>query len=215
MPEITIRSSRSSLARTQALGFGPRSAAGMSMVEVSIFLLITGFLWTLTIPSLVHWWAGLRLELAAGEMAGELHLARSYAVRNNTRVGVKFWMEPDGTVYQRIYRDNDGDGVRSRDIEEGIDTPVRPAHRLEGRVRFGFPPGEPPTDPGDGRLLDRLEDPIRFNRSDLASFSSNGMATPGTVYLTDGRHHLAAVRIASRSGKINVLRFDPEARSWR
>ena len=215
MPEVTTLSPGPSVVRAPTFRFADRSASGMSMIEVSIFLLITGFLWTLTIPSLSHWWSGLRLEMAAGEMAGELHLARSYAVRNQARVGVKFWMEPDGTVYQRIYRDNDGDGVRSRDIEEGIDTPVRPAHRLEGRVRFGFPPGEPPTDPGDGRLLDRLEDPIRFNRSDLASFSSNGMATPGTVYLTDGRHHLAAVRIASRSGKINVLRFDPEARSWR
>lgn len=192
-----------------------KPASGMSMVEVSIFLLIAGILWTLVIPPLSLWWSGLRLEMAAGEMAGELHLARSYAVRNHTRVGVKFWMEADGTICQRIYRDNDGDGVRSRDIEEEIDTPVRPAHRLAGRIHFGFPPGEPPIDPSSGRPMGRLEDPVRFNRSDLASFSSDGRATPGTVYLTDGRYHLAAVRVASRSGKITVLRYDPEDRTWR
>ena len=63
--------------------------------------------------------------------------------------------------------------------------------------------------------MKRLDDPIRFNRSDLASFNPRGTATPGTIYLTDGLRHLAAVRVNNRSGKISVLYYDPEEEVWR
>ena len=63
--------------------------------------------------------------------------------------------------------------------------------------------------------MDRLDDPIRFNQSDLASFDPLGTATPGSLYLTDRRSLLAAVRVTSRTGRIRVLRYDSRARTWR
>lgn len=216
MPASKWISFYSSTFRVSSSGrFPSRVCSGLTLLEVAIFLALSGILWTMAYPPMSQWWRGLRLELAAGEMAGELHLARSYAVRNHANVAVKFALEPDGAICQTLYRDNDGDGVRSRDIAEQVDTPVRPPHRIEGGVRFGFPPGDPPVDPSSGRRLDRLDDPIRFNQSDLASFSSEGTATPGTVYLTDGQFHLVAVRVGSRAGKISVLRYDPEGKRWR
>lgn len=62
--------------------------------------------------------------------------------------------------------------------------------------------------------MDRLDDPIRFNQSDLASFGPLGTATPGTLYLTDRRSRLTAVRVTSRTGRVRVLRYDPGARTW-
>ena len=122
----------------------------------------------------------------------------------------------DGGVEWSLYRDGDGDGVLSQDIESGVDPRVGPARQLAhlGRqVRFGFPPGPPPRDPGDPRRrLDRLDDPIRFNRSDLASFDPLGGATPGSIYLTDGRHQLAAVRVLGVTGRVRVLVYDAGAR---
>ena len=108
-------------------------------------------------------------------------------------------------------------GERVFDIDRGIDPlemAPRPLARLGKDVFFGFPPGEPPRDPG-GERLDRLDDPIRFNRSDLASFSPRGTSTPGTVYLTDGRYHLAAARVNNRAGKVSVLRYDRVLEVWR
>lgn len=171
------------------------------------------------IPALLESVDGLRVEMAAQEMAGVLHQARLYSIRHNTKVAVKFRTGSDGVVTHALYRDADGDGVRNADIDRGVDPEVGPPRRLAHlgrRIRFGFPAGEPPRDPGDPRRrMTRLDDPIRFNRSDLASFNRRGTATPGSIYLTDGRRHLAVVRVNNRSGKITVLHYDPEAEVWR
>jgi hypothetical protein len=86
---------------------------------------------------------------------------------------------------------------------------------MGGHVRFGFPPGPAPKDPGNpSRRLDRLEDPIRFNRSDIASFNHLGGSTPGSLYLTDGQSHLAVVRLFGRTGKVKVMHYDSITETW-
>ena len=60
-----------------------------------------------------------------------------------------------------------------------------------------------------------MSDPIRFNSSDLASFSALGTSTPGSLYLTDGVGRLVAVRVANRVGKVRILTWVPERRIWR
>lgn len=194
-----------------------RSQAGFQLLELIVALALAGILAAVSIPALVNWSAGLRVRMAGAEVAAALQTARLTAVRLRANLAVKFETEASGEVTYALYRDGDGDGVRNDDIARGVDPLVRPPQPLDhfGRwVRFGFPPGSPPRDPG-GRRLTRLDDPIRFNRSDLASFSPLGTATPGTVYITDGRRHLAAARVTSRSGRIRVLEYDPEVERWR
>ena len=193
--------------------------AGFNLVEILVSLAVIITATAVGLPLLFEWASGLRVEMAAQEMAGILHKARIYAIRHDTKVAVKFRTGTDGVVTHALHRDGDGDGVRNADIESGVDPEVGPPRRLAHlgrRIRFGFPAGEAPRDPGNPhRRMDRLHDPIRFNRSDLASFHPRGTATPGTIYLTDGRRHLSAVRVNNRSGKIKVLRYDPETEVWR
>ena len=115
--------------------------------------------------------------------------------------------------------DGDCDGVLTADIDSGIDPAVSPPRQLAhfgSFARFGFPPGPAPRDPGDpGRRLDRLDDPIRFNRSDIASFNHLGGSTPGSLYLTDGRYLLSVVRVFGRTGKVKIMRYDQETEKWR
>jgi prepilin-type N-terminal cleavage/methylation domain-containing protein len=150
-----------------------RGAAGFQLLEVLVVLAIVGLVASLGAPGLLRLTGALRVGLAANELVGVLRTARSRAILMSARVGVKFRVEEDGRVSYALYLDGDNDGVRSRDIEAGTDPQIAPPRALAhlGRdVRFGFPPGEPPRDPGDPRRrLDRLHDPIRFNRSDLAS----------------------------------------------
>ena len=150
---------------------------------------------------------------------GVLRLTRSYAIRHSANVAVKFRTGQDGTVTFTLYRDGDGDGVLNRDIDTGVDPQVQPPRRLAHLGRgfgFGFPPGPPPMDPGSPRQsLDRLDDPIRFNQSDLASFGPLGTATPGSVYLTDGQRRLAAVRVTSRTGRVRVVRLRLQDEVWK
>lgn len=172
----------------------------------------------MALPALGRWSAGLRVDLAAREVATSLRLARAWAVRHGARVGVRFTYE-GGRYRYALYRDGDGDGVLTRDIESGVDpqvVPPRPLQHLGGHVGFGIPPELEPRDPGDpSRRLQRLDDPIRLNRSDLASFSPLGGSTPGSFYLSDGDRQLFAVRLFGTTGKVEILHYDPTDRRWR
>ena len=99
-----------------------------------------------------------------------------------------------------------------RTSSDGVDPqvePWRPLTHLGRGIGFGFPPGPLPRDPTSGRPIGgSRDDPIRFNSSDLASFSAAGTATPGSVYLTDGRRGLVVVRVTNVSGRVRTLRWD-------
>jgi hypothetical protein len=183
-----------------------------------VVLLLTGVL-ALGASRVLSWSAGLAVRLAATEIAGALRLARSSAIGRGKNVAVRFHIDASARVAFALYVDGDGDGVRSRDIDAGVDRRLGPPRDLRHfglRARLGFPAGVRPRDPGDpGRRLDRLHDPIRFNRSDLASFGPLGQSTPGSVYVTDGHYHLLAVRVYGRTGKVKIVRYDPESETWR
>ena len=192
--------------------------AGYSLIELIIALLVSSLAATIGIPAMQHWAASTRMDLAAAEISSTLQYARLFAIRKQQNVALKFHVEDDGPVTFTLYEDMNHDGVRARDIARKIDrplTPSRPLAHMGRRVRFGFPEGLEPLKIGsDEKRLERLDDPIRFNRSNMASFSRRGTATPGTIYLTDGVH-LLAVRVTSRTGKVTTLHYDPEREIWR
>ena len=196
-----------------------RKEAGLSLAELTVVLAVLAIGGAVSLPPLFRTSAALRVRLAASELSSILRLSHSFAIRHGLNVAVKFRTAESGVVTYALYRDGDGDGVRNADIDSGVDPQVAPAQRLAhlGRqVRFGFPPGIAPRDPGDPRhRLDRLDDPIRFNRSDLASFSPIGGSTPGSLYLTDSQSRLAAVRVFGRTGKIKILTYDPLKEVWK
>ena len=201
---------------------GGRRSPGFSTLEALAAVAVLGLATMLTVPGLLQWSSQQRVDAAAAELVGTLRLARTYAMRNSANVALKFHLEPTDRGITRVmfslYRDGDGDGVRNDDLERGTDPRVTPPRQLASfgsKVRFGFPAGAAPSDPSSpGRKLERLDDPIRFNRSDLASFGPLGTSTPGSLYVTDGRR-LAVVRVVSRTGRVRVLRWDPAGDQWR
>ncbi len=195
------------------------SQKGFQLAELLVVLAIFLLMLTIGAPPLFQISGDVRLRLAAEELVGALRLARSWAVRHDANVALKFRTDRDGTVTFTLYRDGNGNGVLNREIDSGVDPQVEAPRRLTalGRgVGFGFPPGPPPSDPGSpGRPLDERGDPIRFNQSDLASFSPLGTATPGSLYLTDGVNRLVVVRVADQAGRVRVLTWDAARRLWR
>lgn len=191
---------------------------GYTFIELAVIGSLLSMLVLIAVPNLVFWSGVVHVRLAAGEVAGFLSQARMYSIRHQSNVAVRFENVAEGPKVA-MYRDHDGDGVRSNDIRRGIDERImlpRIIAMTGGRVRFGFPAGLGPRDPSDlGRRLVRLSDPIRFNNSDMASFSPLGTATPGTVYLTAADRHLAAVRVNARSGHITILLYDSKEEVWR
>ena len=192
--------------------------SGYTLVELLVVLAMLGLVATLGIPPFFRLTARLRVESAGRDVAATLRLARLYALRHSAKVAVRFETTANGQVFFTLHRDGDGDGVLNRDIDRGIDPAVGPPRLIQSlgaAVRFGFPQREPPRHPSSGRPIDDLSDPIRFNRSDLASFAPLGTATPGSVYISDQRSNLVVVRVVSRTGRVKVLRYDYQSRRWR
>jgi len=194
-----------------------RSRQGFTLTELVVTLSLFSLALTLGVPLLWRSSAKLRLDLAAAELTSVLRKARTAAVARGANVAVKFRPQPEGRATYTLYQDMDGDGVRNRDIDRGIDLPLGPPQTLEhlGRgIRFGFPDQPDLIDPSGERIRHR-GDPIRFNRSDLASFGPLGTATPGSLYLTDARGDFLVVRVLGRTGKVRTLTWDPPSRSWK
>ena len=197
---------------------GPkRSQSGYQVIELIVVLAVVSTITLVMAPSILGFSARWRVDTAARELKSVLFLARSYAVKHSAHVGLKFFPEQNPPAWG-LFRDGDGDGLRTNDIRSGTDPvvmPVRPLQHFGPRVGFGFRSGPPPQDPGrPGRQLDRLNDPIRFNRSDIASFSPLGTSTPGSLYLTDGGEWQLVVRLDGRTGRVRILTLDPETEEW-
>jgi type II secretory pathway pseudopilin PulG len=196
-----------------------RFQKGFQLVELVVASAVLATLIFLSLPPFLRITGDLRLRLTAQEVVGVLRTARAFAIRHGTNVAVRFKSSPQGAVLYALYRDGDGDGVLSRDIDKGTDPPVQPPRSLDqagGRSsRLGFPPGLRVRDPGSpGRWL-TTTDPIRFNSSDLASFGPLGTSTPGSLYLTDGQSRLAVVRVLGRTGRVRVMAYDFIRQVWR
>ena len=94
----------------------------------------------------------------------------------------------DGQAYSySVYVDGNDDGVRSQDIQRGVDREIRRQERLSDQfpgVEFGALPDLPPVDAGG---VPPGSDPIRIGGSDLLSFTALGTSTSGSLYVRGPR----------------------------
>lgn len=188
---------------------------GFSLPEVLLGLALLGILITISVPLVADTVARERLHAAGWETAILLRGLRQQSVSERTGFGLRF-VRSGGSWSYCLYRDGNGNGIRTADILSGKDPLVRgpenPGMQHEG-IRFGLPEGQiPQVPPGSGPILDP-SDPVKFGGSDIIGFSPSGSISSGTLYLTDGRRVLAVV-VYGPTGRIRSFRFDPEA-GWR
>jgi hypothetical protein len=123
---------------------------------------------------------------------------------------------PDGQdVAFGFYMDGNGNGVRTADIQRGIDGPLGPQERLADRfpgVTFGIARDVVAVDSGE--LLRSGSDPLRIGRSNILSFTPSGTATPGTLYIRSRHGAQYAVRVFGTTGRTRVLRYRLLDRQW-
>jgi hypothetical protein len=204
-------------ARSRACGSGPFSGcAGYSAAEVVAVLAIAASVMALVAPGAFQLSAAQAVRSSAGEVRATLFLARALAIKRGRYVGVKF--RKNGNRYEwALYGDGNGNGVRTAEIAKGVDPWLgitMPWSRND--VLPGILKGSPVPDPGSpGAALDRLDDPIRFNASDICSFSPIGESTPGSIYLWDGRDRMAVVRVFGRTAKVRTLYYKRGEKEWK
>lgn len=190
-------------------------ARGFSLVEALITLAILGILLVFTVPLLAETVARERLLAASLESAVQFRALRQRAVSEGCSLGLRFVASGSSWSYT-LYRDGNGNGIRSVDILSGTDRRVEgpddPATRFEG-IRIGLPDAPIPQIPPGAGIIPAPGDPVKFGNTDLISFSPSGSVSGGTLYLTDGTR-VAAVVVYGPTGRIRLHHYDSRS-GWR
>jgi hypothetical protein len=185
---------------------------GYSLLELMFALGLVMTMSAMAAPQVLEGMDEYRTAGAARYVAGRLQRARMEAVMRSRSVAVRF-ERVAGRYAFAMYVDGNHNGVLTSDITQGVDDQIAPAERLAEKftgVDFGTLPGLPPMEAGGQRPLD---DPIHLGAGSLATFTSTGTATPGSVYVR-GRQTQYVVRIFGATGRTRVQRFDTRTRQW-
>jgi hypothetical protein len=120
-------------------------------------------------------------------------------------VALRFEERPEGITFE-IFQDGNRNGVLTRDIQRQIDYSIEPATRLWElfpRVLIALAPDSPGT-----RAVQLA------GGSNLLSFTPQGTATSGTVYVRGPDGTQWAVRVLGATGRTRLQRFDPRRHQW-
>lgn len=175
-----------------------------------------GLLVAISVPALTAALSRHRVAAATRTLASELSRLRSEAITSRRRVAMRLIKEGDAYSYA-FFSDGDGDGVRAADIETGQDPLLAGPRDLPSRfggVDFGLLDVAIPDLPPRGGTLLPGDDPVRFGRSDIITFTPLGTASSGTLFVSDSRGMVMAVVVYGGTGRIRTWRFDRQAWRW-
>jgi Tfp pilus assembly protein FimT len=156
---------------------------------MTLFVVIAG----MAVPPVLAGLERSRTHAAGRYLASRMALARAQAVARSASVALRF-VDEDRAF--GVFVDGNRNGVRSRDIETGVDAAVDPPVRMSALF-----PGVEITVAGVGA-------------SGILSFTPAGTATPGTVSLRGRDGSQVAVRVAGATGRTRVLHYNPITREF-
>jgi type II secretory pathway pseudopilin PulG len=191
-----------------------RSARGFTFAEL---LFATGLMAVVTAAATPQLLAGLdewRTRGAVRYLSGRLYQARMEAAVRNADTAVRF-VQIGSTYEYFTVTDGNRNGVRSLEVQAGIDRVVHSKERLADKfpgVEFGALPGLPPVDPSGAAPG---SDPVRLGTSDTVTFTPLGAATPGSLYIRGRGKVQYVLRVFAETGKLRMLRFYPGSGEWR
>lgn len=187
---------------------------GYSLIELLFVMSAAATVSGMAIPPLLTALDDYRTAGAVRYISTRIQRTRMEAVSRSTNAAMQFTQVAAGYSYG-IYVDGNGDGVRTSDIQKGIDRRLGAIERLPDNyagVDFGLLPGLPPVDPGGSAPG---TDPIKLGSSNLLSYSSIGTSSSGSVYIRGRSKVQYVIRILGDTGRTRVLKFDPHARQWK
>ena len=187
---------------------------GISLIEIVMILAVIAVTLAVSVPAFDNLLSRHALVCVSHEFHGALRRCRQIAVTKNRYYGIKF-IFVNGELLYGVFEDGDGDGLRTRDMEEGVDPMIKPYTTMQlahGKIRPGLLHPDIP-DIYDGGPIHNPNDPVKFGRGNICSFSPLGACTPGTLYLTDGVDLQAAVRIYGTTAMSRIMIYT-EGRGW-
>ncbi len=185
--------------------------AGYTLLELLLVVALIGVLTGIAVPAAATALDELRTASAARYLAARIVGDRMDAIRRSTSVALRFQAAPPDYQFAP-YADGNGDGVRTADIQRGLDARIGEPQQLRDNfpgVRFGLLPGVPDADGAAGGGADG----VRIGSARLLTMTPEGTATSGTLYV-QGRRAQYAVRVLGATGRTRVLKYDTGARTW-
>lgn len=191
---------RPSLGRRGLEPADPCTHRGHSLLEIMAVLVMVITLLTVALPRIAATVHEHRLRGAAVYLKSLLRQTRARAAAEARYIGVVF-EEVDGDPVFLIYGDGNGNGIRRRDIRQGVEERLREPYRLSETfpgVRYGSLPmgAETPFLPG-----------LRIGRSRIVSFSPLGSSTTGTLFLSNQYGLVYAVVVFGSTGRVRIARY--------
>lgn len=189
------------------------SRAGYSLLELMFALGLSATISAAAAPQLLSSVDDVRAAGAVRFLSARLQQVRMEAIARSADVALQFSQAAGGYTYA-VYIDGNGDGVRTTDIQRGVDLQIMAADRLSDHfagVDFGVLPALPPVDRGGSPPG---ADPIKLGSSNILTFTPLGTATPGSLYVRGRRDLQYVIRIFGETGKTRTLKFDVQRKLW-
>jgi prepilin-type N-terminal cleavage/methylation domain-containing protein len=178
--------------------------AGYTLLEVLLAVSLACILGSIGIASVAASVNRSRGAAAARYLSTRAALARARAVGQSTTVALYFEQDSRGVKFS-VVEDGNGDGVRTADIAQQIDrvvaAPMHLADLFPGAA-IGLAPETPATSA------------VALGGTMILSFSPNGTATSGSVYVVGRDQTQWAVRVLGITARARVLRYDRATGTW-
>jgi len=173
--------------------------SGFTMTELVVVIAIIGVTLAIAIPSFLSYRPTMRIKGAARDITTILQWSRMKAVSENNRMEIQF--SPANKTYT-VFDDNNSDG------DVSTDTAIRTS-TLPDDISFGI--GTTVTKKASTNIGPAHTDCLTFNvdscnTDDSTSFSSNGTANNGTIYLVNTKDECFAVIVDSQ-GRVRIRKW--------
>jgi type II secretory pathway pseudopilin PulG len=191
-----------------------RPGLGYSFIEIVFVAGLVATLAGFALPGIQRTLDEFRTVGATRYLAARLARVRTEALTRSADVALRFVQE--GLTYRYgVYLDGNANGVRAADIEDGVDRLISHEERLAdqfGGVDLGALPGLPgleTSSPPPG------SDPVRLGSGNMATFTPQGSATPGSLYILGPHSVQLMIRIVGETGRSRIFKFDARNRVWK
>jgi type II secretory pathway pseudopilin PulG len=181
-----------------------RTVTGYSIIDLLFAMAVMLIVAAIAVPQALTLVQRPRAQAAARYLASAMTRAHTEAVMRSATTALRF-QEQDGGFVISEFVDGNRNGVRTRDIDNGVDLPLRDPIRLSDlfpNVALAL------SEDGAGG------DPVQIGATTLMSFTPLGTATSGTIYLRGADGSQFAVRVLGATGRTRVLRYEPASRDW-
>jgi len=187
---------------------------GAALIDVLAALAILAVTAASAVPQVGQWRDELQASHEARRVWQWMVAGQTEASRRGQAIGLE-WFERGGRVWGTVLADGNGNGISQADIDAGIDRSVGadvPMFDLASGADFRITERVRAID-GSG-WLEAGGDPIRFGRADRVTFTPDGRATPGTVYVAGRGGAQYAVRVQGGTGRVQFLRYRRGSSDW-